>query len=116
MPKTDAEAKANETMDHHFERESNTPKKISLSEMLAFMRTATDINDNDEGTDFMEHNTSAITWDAIKRTVKEEQNSQTLMNWIGAGCQGPLSAIPNSLKPYWRVSYQLRIHNGVPMM
>ena len=62
-------------------------------------------HDMDDSTDLLlasvGHNTSAITWDLVKRFTKDDETSQSVTKWIMAGCSGPVSTLPEKVKPFW---------------
>ena len=113
---------ANSVMNEHFESDVGVSNgEISLSEMLAVLRSEHNNHDDmDDSTDLLlasvGHNTSTNTWDIVNRFTKDNETSHSLTKWIMAGCPGPVSALPEKVKLFWRVRDQLRVHDGVPMM
>ena len=71
-------------MNKHFESDVEvSDEKVTLSEMLAVMRSDHDNDDDmDDSTDLLlasvGHNTSAITWDLVKRSAKDDETSHGL--------------------------------------
>jgi hypothetical protein len=64
----------------------------------------------------MELGVKSITWEMVKNEVNKDPNCQMLAAWITGGCQGPLTSMPATLHPYWRVKHSLRVLDGVPML
>jgi hypothetical protein len=64
----------------------------------------------------MELGVKSVTWDMVKTEVNRYPNYQLLALWIICRCQGPLTSMPATLHPYWRVRHSLRVLDGVPML
>ena len=117
---------ANTKMSELFEDiDSGSDSEDSLSHIFAALRVGSEINaddllDMDNDADILlgniGHSANVVTWEIVKKSVKDDATSQLLSNWIMEGCQGSLTDLPDTLRPYWRIRDQLRIHDDVPMV